>query len=731
LLSTTSSVATNKTTDGNDTIYALTDQTLTSADIISGGLGTDTIIAAYATALTAGAPVLNSIEAVVLRQSGNANTTFDATNTTGLTSVTFDSVSESTAVTAQAATALTASVTTLGITNTTSDDADTFTFTFADAAISGTADSKTLNVQGNSAVLSGVVLIRGTSSTSTGSGVETLTINSAGTGTAAASTLASVLVADGGGTTSSLKTLNVTGTSALTITASVDFAGTSGGTINASGMSGALTLTATTGDEPITFTGSSGKNTITTAAGSDSLTGGISDDSFTIGIGNDTVVGGAGNDRIIVAATTGLAAGDSINLGEGTRDAVVYNNVTALNSTGIVAANLTLLNATTGVEVVGSSTANVTAIVANYFTQDIFELSGSNAVNIAATEWANETLVLKTSITGNTATTATGSALAVTGSGPAGTFNLEFNGAAAVVIGSTAVADADDLISLRTVSGITTVNILSTSSASDITTITNAINANVATTPGTTEQDYTIDNTGATSFNLTGDTNFSITAAVADAGGTAAFKAAVAFNASTFTGKLTLDGSASGDVLTGGTGIDTIKGAAGNDVIVGGAGNDLITGGAGADDLSGGAGDDDFFIMVATTNTAVSTAATASSLTATIANGDTITFGNGVDIIRGFVTGSDDLSVSAATIAFENVAPTALVGQTAGALAESTIFASRGTYNESSKVFTFAAAGADTILTYNNGTAADDVASTSTNYTVLIGTTTLQSIDFI
>ena len=681
--------------------------------------------------MTAGAPVLNSIEAVVLRQSANAATAFDATNTTGLTSVTFDRLSENTAASAQTATVLPASVTTLGITNTTSDDADTFTFTFADAAVSGLADSKTLNVQGNSSAASGVVVIRGTTSTAAGSGVETLTINSAGTGTAAASTLASVLVANGGGTTSTLKTLNVTGTSALTVTASVDFAGTTGGTINATGMSGNLTLTATTGDEPITFTGGSGKNNITTAAGNDSLTGGISDDTFTIGIGNDAVVGGAGNDRVIVAATTGLAAGDTIDLGEGTRDAVVYNNVTALNSTGIVAANLALLNAVSGLEVVESSTANVTAIDADYFTQNVFALSGSNAVNIAATDWTNKTLLLRTSITGNQTSAKAGSTLAVTGSGPAGTLNLEFNGAAAVVIGSAAVADADDFISLQTVSGITTVNILSTTTATDKTTITNAIVANVATTPGTTEQDYTIDNTGATSFNLTGDTNFTITQAVSDTATNDAFKAAVAFNASTFTGKLTLDGSGAGDAITGGSGIDTIRGVAGNDVILGGAGNDIITGGAGADDLNGEAGEDDFVIMVGTTNTASSTAATASSLSTTIANGDTITFGNGVDIIRGFVTGVDDLSVSAATVTFENVAPTALVGRTAGALTEDKIFASRGTYSETSKVFTFAAAGADTILTYNDGTAADDVASTSTNYVILLGVTTLQAIDFI
>jgi len=170
---------------------------------------------------------------------------------------------------------------------------------------------------------------------------------------------------------------------------------------------------------------------------------------------------------------------------------------------------------------------------------------------------------------------------------------------------------------------------------------------------------------------------------------------------------------------------------AGDDTISGGAGDDVLFGGAGDDSITTGTGSDDVTLLPGLTNTGLSTASTANALTATIANGDTITFGNGVDVITDFTSGTDDLIVGQATVAFEGTAPTALVGATAGDIAEDEIHAGRGDFVASTGVFTFSATGADTLLAVNDGTAADDVLSTNTNVVILTGVTALVAGDFI
>jgi hypothetical protein len=102
-----------------------------------------------------------------------------------------------------------------------------------------------------------------------------------------------------------------------------------------------------------------------------------------------------------------------------------------------------------------------------------------------------------------------------------------------------------------------------------------------------------------------------------------------------------------------------------------------------------------------------------------------------VDVITDFTSGTDDLIVGQATVAFEGTAPTALVGATAGDIAEDEIHAGRGDFVASTGVFTFSATGADTLLAVNDGTAADDVLSTNTNVVILTGVTALVAGDFI
>jgi hypothetical protein len=178
-------------------------------------------------------------------------------------------------------------------------------------------------------------------------------------------------------------------------------------------------------------------------------------------------------------------------------------------------------------------------------------------------------------------------------------------------------------------------------------------------------------------------------------------------SALTGTNTLTWDGSAETD------GKFSITGGAGADVITGGDVADQITGGAGADNITGGAGADS--IVLTDTDNAVDTVnlvegdsvkyTAATFAGATVAAGDTITFGNGVDTITGFDPTDGDIlrGVDAAEL------PDTGIGvATATGFADDTFFLS-GAYNAGTGVFTVAAngAGADTmILDVENNTGA-------------------------
>jgi hypothetical protein len=132
--------------------------------------------------------------------------------------------------------------------------------------------------------------------------------------------------------------------------------------------------------------------------------------------------------------------------------------------------------------------------------------------------------------------------------------------------------------------------------------------------------------------------------------------------------------------------IETVIGSDLGDYIVASSGGTTITGGTGNDYLVGGVGVDTFGGL-ATANQ--STAASANTFTAggNVA-GETITFGNGVDVISGFTSGSDKLDGTTAT-----TLPTTLIGiATAAALTDGTAYVAYGTYTAATGVFTTAAA---------------------------------------
>jgi Ca2+-binding RTX toxin-like protein len=140
------------------------------------------------------------------------------------------------------------------------------------------------------------------------------------------------------------------------------------------------------------------------------------------------------------------------------------------------------------------------------------------------------------------------------------------------------------------------------------------------------------------------------------------------------------------------TSIENATGTAGVDYIIGSAGANTITGAAGNDVMTGGAGVDTFVQAAA-----ASTVLTAETVTeAGILVTETITFGNGVDVITDFTAGNggDILDAQAAG------APTAALGSNQAADTSGTMFFLSGTFVAATGLFTITAngAGADTLI---------------------------------
>lgn len=543
-------------TTGNDTITA-SNSDLTTGDNISGGTGTDTLNVTLA-AVAGPIVTLSSVEKVNVTAGVVSNTSgpINTINWTGLTDLTLKGLGS--ALTSANKTNAGWNFTNLqqntaiGLESVKTADGDNAVYVnFADNKLASTTATLTLNLNnatGTTATTGKTAIVVDTGGTdkftkldvnSTGTNVVELTGNNAGE-----ISLTQVTVTGAGATTLSVDATNAVVTSLATV--------------NAGTATGALTANISASTKDVTFTGSAGKNTITFGNGNNNITGGAADDSFTLGTGNNTVTGGAGNDRVI-GTVASFTASDTIDLGDGARDAVIYTDVTALNSTGVVAANKTILGGYKNVEVVGSSANSVTAIDAGYFTQTIFELSGTNTA-VAVTNVENDTVILRSGIVGATG----GAGISFSGALPNQTLNLEIGGSAGLTFSANTGAAGDTAITIS--SGISTVNLVSTTTASSTTGITNTI------APAGGTATHAIDNASAGSFVLTGNTDLTITK-----GATAAFTKAVDFNASAFTGKLTIDGSASADVITGGTGNDTITAAGGDDVIkLSAGGNDKV-----------------------------------------------------------------------------------------------------------------------------------------------------------
>ena len=238
-------------------------QTLTTGDQLSGGAGTDSLIATITGSVTP--TLLSSIENITITNTAAA--TFGMANATGTTSLTLQSGTGG------------ATVTGIGkaVGVTLSDSAQNHTITYND--VTGSADAATVTLSNLTAGTESVL------------GIENLSLVSSGT-----SNVIGTLTA------TQATRINVSGSADVNLGTAL---GTAALTVDASNATGAVTLV-------------TGASTV-----SQSITGGSGNDVITMGgTVADSVNSGAGDDRIIITAAT-LTAADTIVGGAGTDNLVL------------------------------------------------------------------------------------------------------------------------------------------------------------------------------------------------------------------------------------------------------------------------------------------------------------------------------------------------------------------------------------------------------------------------
>jgi len=607
---------------GNDSVDLVA--TLTTADTLDGGAGTDTITVTTATfSSTTGARISN-FEYLSASDTG----TYSMSNTVGLTRGI-----------ANIAGALT--FTNLGSTTELQIGQVENNAVTATLATDGNADSINVTI-GNMVSPTDTTVTSMT--TLTLDNHETINITSTGGTTAATNTIATLtsaantrLVVSGD---RSLIITNATGSALKTIDASAHTAaagfvmGAAAGGVNATitGGSGNDTIRGGTGND--VMTGGAGNDSLIGGNGNDNYSAGAGNDSITSGTGNDTIDGGDGNDTI--ALSTGV---DSVSGGEGD-DTIQIGALTSLTSDDTIAGGngtadtISFITANTSYNLTTDSTqfANVSGVERLLFSAmdgaDTVTINDSaifgGAVTISITGSTGGANVINTAgVLGNssTITFADNTALATTVSIGNGKENYTLN-------------DGDDLITVTNVAFLSSGDTIRGGTGTDTLTFTDstavtltlsagqlgaltgieAIVVDQATDANAAAYRFTLTDT-LVGANVASGTLFSVSKAAGDSAGT-----------------VRIDGSA----VTSAYGLSLTGGmvAASADTLTGGAGNDSITGSSGADVLTGGAGNDTFVYLV--TSTEADTIADFSFGTSTTA----------VDILRYVATGAAPAAAS-------------------------------------------------------------------------------------
>jgi Ca2+-binding RTX toxin-like protein len=730
---------------GNDTFVlganlAANSATAANNDTVVGGDGFDTLSAtsgAFNTAATNGAAVgsvqsISGIEALTVSdalanslilsrvQSGIEQVSLALGSDATVRSLTFDS--------GVAGSVRLAGTSTLG---------NTLTVV---SAGSGTADSITITnattatdvFNGQALAATGVETLNLNGSTTTTRVQQDVTTIGATSGTTAVNFIGNnAFVLTGAVTAGSVNASTLTGTAALTMVAGQVGVTSITGSANADVLFGraaaATTIDGGAGNDSITggtaadlLIGGSGNNTISGGGGNDTIRGDDGNDQITVGVGSVLVEAGAGNDLINVGTT--LSSGDTIDGGEG-RDTLAMStaliadfagvtNVEILQLDAAMTQNLARFTGTTLDTVnVSIGAGNVTLTNASAAITALGSITTTGTVSLArATNTATDAIT----VTGRTALGTAIAALTLNNEDTI-TFAQGSVGIGSVLeITSLNAIDVDSIVIVGNQNTEVTVansNAAATGFGNGTASLTRTITIDASGAAGTVEFDGT-NALGTQTLVMTG----SSTAASILTGG-AGNDTITMGNAAT--GNVT-DGGLGNDVITGGTGADALLGGGGADTISGGAGADTITGGTGADLMTGGAGVDRF----EQGGLALSVAQTTPSFVgATVAAGDSLTFGNGVDIVTDFTAGTGgDIFVNL----FANAAlPTTLIGATVADLTAATaVFFASGSYDSLTGRFTITADGVGTdtlIVQADNGNAVSDSLLTNESMVVLRG----------
>ena len=542
---------------GNDSFDATGAGDMNDYDILDGGAGTDTLTIQEAASANGSSliPQISNIEVIQVTNNiaadGNAADdilTIALSSVTGIESlaaiaggdgVTFNDVGNVVSLKTQSA-------------------KDTTTVNYDAAALAGAADEMTITVSGTTSTSTIAIT---DDSASTASALETINLVS----NSVANTLADLQV-DGVLTS----TLNISGGSALTITAALDSTIT---TIDASAFTGGLTLDNDPGAANFTLIGSTKADTLSAVgAGNTNISGGAGNDSVNYTStfnGADTIDGGDGVDNVTLSGANYTNAGTS---------STVFSNMSNVEQITIASANsLTLssnISATTfDVQTNSAQTLNLN----DGYTAATKVVIGSDA---ASADVINNNANVDLTVQANNGSLGTDTD--ITGS----------------------LGKNDVLNIVNTATGTTTFD-----TNNDVFETINLVGYTSTAAPTIVTGAYAL---GATGGNLTINANTLTALEAVTITGT---QSATPMDIKTGAAGDTVVLGTKADTLDAGAGNDIITGTAGTNVITAGAGNDSITLGTGVENISGGDGNDTF---VAAAN---------------IANTDTIDGGAGTDTL--------------------------------------------------------------------------------------------------
>jgi len=351
---------------------------------------------------------------------------------------------------------------------------------------------------------------------------DAITVNVANSGSAAAAATIAVVNATNTLPDATYETLNLNTSGATSSNIEVAFNNTTFTTVNVAGSAG-LTLAGASGFANLTTVNASG---LTGTAGLD------------IDVSNNaqnlTFTGSANND--VIRLGTSLTATDVINGGAG------FDTVHVTTSGDLRSAAATApFNALTSIEKVAFDGAGVTLDGVSFTNSTItnleFNTVGADTINNAGSARTYEFGTANTGLS---------------------TFNMN---ASSTTINLALKGTADGVAALG---GDITVALNSAAPAGSVATINLTSEGTLA--AGTFNEVGTITAIAGSNVNISGAGNVQI----------AGFTNAANVNASSFTGVLDITGSATKDVITGGTGADIIHATVGGDTYTGGAGADTF-----------------------------------------------------------------------------------------------------------------------------------------------------------